>query len=293
MIVPPTTALVTHLLANHASETLASERSLLFITDLDGTIKGGEHEGSFIEYWKKEEAPFGSILCYNTARSIQSYRKLIHDLPQLPIPDVVITGEGTEIRWCVDKSKPLFKLDQIWDQKMRKVWRDSGLELRVRSVLRRHDAGVIQGLNDRKNSPPLGEYRFAITVQCGLGPAEALASELNEELGGDVYVYAFEGWGPEKPEIIVAIPRMAQKAHAALYVQSTLAISPQSCVAAGDTKGDSSMLWSGLPFIGVANSSSALLEDMADAGRPDIHILAEQPYALGVVEGLKYFRNKL
>jgi hypothetical protein len=50
----------------------------------------------------REEAPLGSVLCYNTARCIKDYEKLVKQCSDagvaLPTPDVLITGEGTEIR---------------------------------------------------------------------------------------------------------------------------------------------------------------------------------------------------
>ena len=50
------------------------------------------------------EAPAGSILCYNTGRCITDYCGALE--PLLPPPDVLVTGDGTEIRWRVDSEPP-------------------------------------------------------------------------------------------------------------------------------------------------------------------------------------------
>jgi hypothetical protein len=52
------------------------------------------------------------------------------------------------------------------------------------------------------------------------------------------------------------------------------------------------MLGTGMSFICVANGTKALLEDIQLSNRPDIHFIASQPCAGGVIEGLKKFRER-
>mmetsp|Transcript_4921 Transcript_4921/g.6371 ORF Transcript_4921/g.6371 Transcript_4921/m.6371 type:complete len:334 (+) Transcript_4921:114-1115(+) len=269
----------------------------LMLADLDGTLVGcNEGFTCWLDHWLEEEATKQSTLCYNTARCITDYEKLVKTSASkgefLPTPDVLITGEGTEIRWCVDKAKSLFKLDQIWDRRMKEHWRDSGLEQKVKELLLPYNQDLQpRDLNALENSPPYGEYRVAITVQ-GKEKAIALTKELQCKLGNKVTIYTFTGWGPEDFELICALPNIALKGNAALYVQDALGFSHNCCIAAGDTKGDSSMLDTGFPFICVGNSSDDLLVDVNKVSRPDLHYMAEGKHGHGVVEGLRFFRDR-
>jgi hypothetical protein len=191
---------------------------------------------SWLKHWLEEEVSNESVLCYNTARCITDFYHLRKNSAKngvhLPTPDVLITGEGTEIRWCADKSKGIFKLDQIWERKMREHWRESGLEKTVKELMSPYDEELWLNLNRPENSPPHGEYRFAITVK-GKEKAAELTEYFKNKLGPRVALYTMEGW--ENFELIVAMPDSALKKNAALYVQDALGYSHDSCIAAGGT----------------------------------------------------------
>ena len=144
---------------------------------------------AWVEYWKTNERD--SVLCYNTARCIKDYERLVAKCAAegspLPTPDVLITGDGTEVRWQLNAQENRFLLDRIWHQRMEEHWRKSGVEAKVQSTMNAIDAGIIPGLNDLGNSPPNGEYRWAITV---IGDSEALAvtQNLQRSFGPEVFV---------------------------------------------------------------------------------------------------------
>ena len=94
-----------------------------------------------------------------------------------------------------------------------------------------------------------------------------------------------------QPHLVCAVPSAGSKGNAALHVQRVLGLRLEDCVGAGDTKGDSSMLATGMPFILVANSTADLVRDAAAAGRPDLHFHAAGRFAEGVIEGLRHFRR--
>ena len=53
-------------------------RRLVLYSDLDGTLIGDTVKLlGFNRHWKENEEPEGSVLCYNTARCILAYRKLL------------------------------------------------------------------------------------------------------------------------------------------------------------------------------------------------------------------------
>jgi len=96
------------------------------------------------------------------------------------------------------------------------------------------------------------------------------------------------------------------------YVARKLGLRDEDCVGAGDTKGDSPMLHTGMFFIAVGNSSKALLDDITAsseepgaagvriddaagdkaAWHPRLYFVASMNFADGVTEGLKAFHAR-
>jgi hypothetical protein len=170
---------------------------------------------AWVAYWQSEERE--SILCYNTARCIKDYLRLVAkcaaDGVPLPTPDVLITGDGTEVRWRSPASQrgDVFLLDRIWFRRMEGQWRKSGADVKVQAAMDALDAGRISALNDVDNSPPRGEFRYAITV---MGEAEALAVALalQRAFGPEVFAYTMAGWDEEPvPQLVAALPSFATK----------------------------------------------------------------------------------
>ena len=122
-------------------QTPVKKKPILFFSDLDGTLVGStEGLRAWRKHWETTEAPLGSILCYNTARCLKDYKRLVEkcedDGCPLPVPDVLITGDGTEIRWRKKASDATasghhglacFDIDRAWSQKVVQSWRGSGV----------------------------------------------------------------------------------------------------------------------------------------------------------------------
>jgi len=271
---------------------------LVFFSDLDNTLVAhgrGDDGGlkAWCAYWEAEErSKHSSVLCYNTGRCIADYEKLLAHL--LPTPDVLITGDGLEVRWCVDRERGTLELDEEWERRMREHWDRSGLRARVIARMEPHDEGLIEDLNAVSNCPPLGEARWGITVR-GASRARALASELEREFDGAVYSYAMKGWDAEGvSHIVCALPSVSGKANAARYVQQKLRVPDAACVAAGDSENDATMLKTPFAFVAVANSSPGLVKALdAVTEAPGQQFRATQKCAAGATEGLKWFRSRL
>ena len=300
----------------------------LYFFDLDGTIVGSpsraEGQKFFLDFWRKQqrEAPATQrpMLCYNTARCIKDYESLRNKTAEeglaLPEPDLLITGDGTEGRWRG-------QLDQVWDRRIREHWRESGLERRVRAAMDPLDAGLIPNLNDEDNSASLGgEYRDAITVTSAEA-ADAVVARLRSTFGRDCNVYKVpcgswiaDGSSPDA-HMVSALPGLTHKGKAAQYAAHCLGrmawkqVPGGDCetrdapwggeverigewddnvVAAGDTIGDAPMLWTGVRFVAVGNSSDCLVSNLrASARGSDTHYVATGANAFGVIEGLRHF----
>ena len=268
--------------------TVGASKPMLFLSDLDGTLHGVSAEaqaglGRWRAFWRQTEAPIGSVLCYNTGRCITDYLTVLQ--PELPVPDVLITGDGTEIRWCVEGT---LELDDEWAQLVNCSWKR--VQQRLLARMNVDEEGHIDCLNAVSNSPPHGEARWAITV---LGEENALAraEEYRRDFGADVSFYTMSGWGEPKSHLVVAVPAMCGKANAARYVQRKLGFPHAACVAAGDSENDLPMLE--FSFIMVANAVDNLVKAFGAASRSDLHYRAASTHANGVVEGLEHFRRQL
>ena len=155
--------------------------AMLLISDVDGTLTGdAEALKAFKLHWLEEQLPRGSILCYNTARSMTRFVDGIHvkELPDLLQPDVLITGDGTEM-WFFD-SEGAPQLCQQWASHVREHW---DLE-QVSAVMTPLDDGSIGGLND-------GEY-FRRSITTSPGNRELVAAAIRNALAEHVEVIAMD-----------------------------------------------------------------------------------------------------
>lgn len=288
------------------------KKNRLLLSDLDGTLVGGPGDTSksvkrlreFNKHWVQQEHPRGSILCYNTARCIKDYHNLLEAEKgkELLPPDVLVTGEGTEVRFNVNGS---LELDQSWDQPLREVWfGENGLGVRSREASAPYDEGLVPGINDIDNSPPHGEMRHTISLRTE-EDAFAACAVLRERLGPDAKVLV-AAIGPEDTPIylVTMLPVAAGKGAAALYVQETLGVSSSDCLCAGDTAGDAEMFHTGFRTITVANASPMLRKARLAAIQAQTaqdqqcketgvsqscHFLSNRDSAAGVLEGLLKF----
>lgn len=121
--------------------------------------------------------------------------------------------------------------------------------------------------------------------------AERACRELQQELGDGCHLYTRGGWGEPKPTLVVAIPAAAGKAKAAAHVRKKLGFAPATCVAAGDSGNDATMLASGLAFVLVANAADELVREADARPEPSLHYRAAAAHAEGCIEGIRHFRS--
>lgn len=248
---------------------------MLLISDVDGTLTGDE-EGleHFKRHWLEEQVPRGSILCYNTARSINELVSLIRlkEWPELLQPDVLITGEGTEIRFFDSGGTP--QLSQQWDRHVREHW---NLEL-VAFAMDPFDHGSIASLNDGE---PLRR-----TITTSHENRDKAAAAIRASVGKHVEVIAMDSWIPGVA-MITALPASAGKGNAAVAVRNICGFSSSQTMWAGDTKGDASLLQTDIRGVVVGNASEEFLTIAAD--HPGRALLARGRAAIGVLEGMQEY----
>ena len=276
---------------------------MLFLSDLDGTLHGTSSDALqalavWTAFWQSSEVmSAGSILCYNTGRCITDYMSTLQ--PDLPVPDVLITGDGTEIRWLKKghlvhdggATVEHFDVDEQWAASVETCWHAA--RDRVVATMDRDDEGHIEKLNEVSNSPPRGEARWAITV-LGEERAHARCAAYNAEFAADgIGFYVMAGWGEPACHLVVAIPAACGKLNAARHVQRRLGFADGACVAAGDSENDLPMVRGGYGFIMVGNAIGALVDALDAAARPDLHYRSRGTHASGVMEGLAHFRQRM
>lgn len=296
--------------AQSLSQGGGSGKPMLFLSDLDGTLHGFSVDAQhalrrWTAFWDETEAPSGSVLCYNTGRCITDYVKVLQ--PELPVPDVLITGDGTEIRWLRKGLRAtlahgstgaldgdvleLFYLDEEWAAAVEGCWHSA--RDRVVAAMECDNEGHLADLNVVSNSPPRGESRWAITVR-GEEKAQSLCAAYTERFRAEgVCFYAMAGWGEPRCHLIVALPASCGKLNAARHVQKRTGFASAACVSAGDSENDLPMIRSGFGFIVVANAVANLVQAVDGMARPDLHYRAAAPFASGVVEGLQHFRRRM
>lgn len=71
----------------------------------------------FCDYWENEAAVVGSVLVYNTGRSLGQFIALLEDKAgKLALPDVLITAVGTKVRISSDNKE----INKIFKEACRK-----------------------------------------------------------------------------------------------------------------------------------------------------------------------------
>jgi hypothetical protein len=303
---------------------------IILFTDLDGTWVDYKFPSeqvradlaAFHEYWDRVERPRGSVLVYNTARCIRMYEALPKDFENFETPDILITGEGVEIRWASSKlgaetasggsshghkdADVSFSIDPKWASVIRQAWWDSAVGNAVKQALDAVDEHCILNLNDVGNAlNDVGEARYAVTIKGGdgvLGRCAVIVEELEEELNGEekvVMLSTYPAWGEAPvPHIINAVPMVAGKGRAARYIADALGFEECDCLAAGDTLGDAPMIVdTNMPFLAVGNAKDSLKDivthrnDNCDASTAPFTIVVDGVGVSGVLEGLKKFRK--
>ena len=94
-------------------------------------------------------------------------------------------------------------------------------------------------------------------------------------------------WVPNV-RIITVLPAVAGKGPAAEHVRQVVQFPPARSMWAGDTRGDSSLLWTQMRGALVGNATPELREDAERHGAPMRVHQALATYAAGVLEGMRH-----
>jgi len=267
-----------------------AEERVMVVSDLDGTMFGdvNAHDAfdsslRFQQYWNDNQALSGSVLVYNTGRSLGQFTGLLkHCGQRVAVPDALITAVGTKVwkrkgsdglTW-VEDAEFSARLDKCWDLgTARGVARDLAGHYN-------HDEGMIKVADDGSEH----QHRLALIINKSIQAHVTRAmSEAFQRNGIEVRIIV-SGAGSHR--YVDVVPIAAGKEQALQYVRERYGVAHHLCVAAGDSGNDILMLDGDHPGIVVGNAQGELLRWLVKRPQDEKVLLAEAFYADGILEGL-------
>lgn len=237
----------------------------LFSTDIDGTIfDGPESAALFANFWKSlSERPEPPLLVYNTGRGLEDALQLI-DSTELPVPDFLICGVGTEIYRPAEG-----QLMGAWSDQLGHEW----------------DVDIVKEVVSQSTqaSPQPPDCQGA--HKCSWFWIDADPKEIQD------MVALIESRGIRVQAVYSSkrdldfLPLRANKGNAIAWLSEHLGFTGGDVVVAGDSGNDASMYQvPGVRGVLVANAESALVDAVSHLG----HFRATKVCAEGVREGLEH-----
>ena len=232
----------------------------LFVSDVDDTLLG--NNSALATLMTTLQTAAGRVItAYNSSRPCASLRQSLANVPQLPSPDYLIGGLGTEIQAGVS-GKMLTEYTEFLDQN----WQ------RPKIVTLMNQLGLV--------AHPI-EYQTPLKASFDL-PDPARLTRVKEQLRTENLAAKIIFSGGKNLDII---PQAAGKGGVVDYLRRQLDISAEQVVVAGDSGNDVDMFIPPYRGIVVGNADPDLKQLKGE------HIYhARAFYAAGVLEGLKYWQ---
>ena len=230
----------------------------MLVSDMDGTLLGDvAATRAFCDWWRTHGR--NARLVYTSGRFIDSVAASVRE-HQLPIPDAIVGGVGTEILDCTTDQR-----DLDWERRWRLTWdRDT----------------VVSALGD------FSELELQPDVFQSFGKVSYYLNQAGADLLNDIHCAIADC--EIMTEIIYSsdrdldiLPRGVDKGSAAAYLAQRWSVDPAEVVACGDSGNDLSLFCQGFRGIVVANAQAELLAAVGS----NVYF-ATKPFAAGVVEGL-------
>lgn len=241
---------------------IAAKRMVL-ATDLDGTFLGGnvDERRAFYDWIEEHRDTVG--LVFVTGRD----PAFIADLTAnrgVPRPDFVVGDVGTSIAE-VGPAGEIVPIVQL-ERQIASAWADAGDLVRA----------TLEGAAGLSLQPTA--FRFRVSYDLDPDSFDTATVTLIEEMGLDVLI--------SDNRYFDVLPKGVSKGPSLVRLIEHLGIRPESCLVAGDTMNDLSMLALGLPAVAVGGSEPRLIEALA----PHDHVhRAEATGAAGIREAIRAF----
>ncbi|GAB1481772.1 HAD-IIB family hydrolase [Treponema sp.] len=237
----------------------------LFVSDIDGTLIGGDEAAEERLKLALREAKEKMVFAVATGRNIESARKVLAERG-FPEPEVFITSVGTEIYYR-DK---LLTRDKGWSSHIGYQWRVEALQK------------ALEGIEDLELQDELAQRDFKLSYTYS-GDEKDILALIHKRLREEKLRY----------NLVVSmnryfdfLPMRADKGKAVRYLCYKWGVPYDRAITAGDSGNDEEMLRGNLHGIVVANRADELSHLKAG---PSLYLAAEG-YAAGVLEGLQHFK---
>ncbi|MFY8148379.1 MAG: HAD family hydrolase [Prochlorococcaceae cyanobacterium] len=252
-------------LQDQITAALPPEPELVLVTDLDGTLLGGEPSWRQALYGWLRQHRLEVLHIYCTGRQLASIEALLADERSLglPHPHLVIGDVGCTVACGTSLRTVPAMVDPIEAR-----WQ--GLPERLLPLM--------EGLPGVEPQPIHTERRLAYTLT-GPGPGTEHMEAIRSQ-GVDVIV--------SDDRYLDVLPPGVNKGSTLLALLEWLEIGHGQVVTAGDTLNDLAMFETGLDGVMVGNAEPALVEKVEAAGFPRLYRARGEGCA-GIVEGLHHF----
>jgi HAD superfamily hydrolase (TIGR01484 family) len=257
----------------------------LLASDLDGTLipldRDAHHLQGVEEFVRAVNAAPGLGLAYVTGRHLALAEDGIAEVG-LPLPDWFVCDVGTSVYRRTDSR---FALDSAYQAEMKEAL--GGLSSDdVRAAL-----GGIDGLA-LQEAEKQADFKLSYYTRGRHEPYVPPVERALAEAGARCSVIA--SYDPLTHRgLLDVLPAGVAKDYAVCYLQRETGLDPDHLVYAGDSGNDRAAMLAGFRAIVVGNADRVLKDELAVAAATsdlvDQLYFAEQPYARGVLEGLRHF----
>ncbi len=240
-----------------------AEASHLLVTDIDDTLVGDEEALGRLLAWRRENAPrvaFGVA----TGRSFPRTLEILEEW-KVPLPEVLVTSVGTEIRFAPD-----LKPDRAWEGHIRHGWRRDEV---VRALAAAPGLKKQPAEND-------GPYKASWDVVPGRHVDLEGVRRLLRARGLSARLVFSQG------KFLDVLPVRASKGLAVRFLAFRLGLPLESFLVSGDSGNDLEMLVGDTMAVVVGNHKPEL-EELR--GRDRVYF-ATAPFAGGILEGIEHYR---
>ncbi|AQQ52118.1 HAD-IIB family hydrolase [Planococcus lenghuensis] len=204
----------------------------ILATDLDGTLVGDPEALQQLWTFYKEQT-YEVALVYVTGRHFRSALSLIA-AEELPVPDVLVTDVGTEIR-----TAPAFEEDRQWKQKMQQDWMPKDI------------SRIAERIPDLVPQQLPVNCRQSYTVNSDR-PVELFEQELRQASIPHKLIFS-------SGRDVDVLPAGSGKGQALRYAIRKFGVQDARILIAGDSGNDLDMLTLGYPAVMVGNAQEELL----------------------------------
>jgi sucrose-phosphate synthase len=232
------------------------------VSDIDNTLLGDREGLQVLLRWlRKNRSRVGFAVA--TGRVLPRALAVLSEW-DVPVPDVLITGVGSEVTWGPDLTR-----DADWSRHIRYAWRPEALE----------DAlGSLPGLTRQPQSKQ-GEFKVSYDVDLALAPPiEQISQLLHSRRLKARLIFSHEKY-------LDVLPARASKGLAIRYLAFLQRLPLQRFLVAGDSGNDVEMLLGDTLGIVVGNHSPEV-EPLR--GLDQIYF-ASAHYARGILEGIRHY----